>query len=101
MDHNVIRFPIYFEIIEGPIGPNFSRIIDHQLVIRILPIMLIGPFGTPIDNPPVWWGLNMQLDGVRLMADDIHEDLATRVVGMASVELGVRPGKVIPEHPIS
>ncbi len=62
--------------------------------------MLIGPFGTPIDHPPVRWRLDMQVDSVRLVAHDIHEDLSTRVVGMPCVELRVCSGEIIPEHAI-
>src|SRR2546422_4221600 len=54
----------------------------------------------PIDNPPVRRWLDMQLDCVWLVADDIHEDLATRVVGMAGVELGVCSGEIVSEYAI-
>ena len=94
----MIRFSVHFEIIDSPVGADLRRVVDHQFVVRILPVMLIRLFGAPVNDAPVRRRLDMQLDRVRLMTADVHEDLSACVIPVAGVELRVRPGEIISEN---
>ena len=101
VNNDVIGLFAEFEIINRPIGSDLGRIVDHQLVIWIFPVVLIEPFRPAIAHGPIRRRLDMQLDGVLLVPRDVHENFATRVVSVAGIELRVCSGEIIAKNFVS
>ena len=60
VDHDVILFPINFEVVLGPIGSDFGRCVDHDVPVWKPPFGLTGSIGWPltIRQPPGAWILS-------------------------------------------
>ena len=92
MHNNVIRLAADLKIVYRPVRTNLCRIVDHEFVIRIFPVVLIRDFGVSINHAPLGWRLNVELNGIRFVADDVHENLSTCITRVTDIKLRVRSG---------
>src|SRR6267378_8382268 len=87
MHDDAICFAFNFEIVFGPIGSNFSRVIDHDVPIWELKIRFVLAFCPAVYDAPALRGIDREADRILFVIDDVHKNATAVEVSMARVEL--------------
>src|SRR6266700_2932925 len=98
MNRDVIRLASHLKIIDGPVGRDLGRGVDHDVPIGKLPFALAGMVGAAVNNAPVFRWIDYELDRVLFVIDDIHEDAAAIEVCVARVELRKGAREIVAEN---
>src|SRR3954469_4460213 len=95
MNHNAICFSGDLKLVESPCRADFGGIVDEGFVIGITPGCLIGAIRSAIDDVPAIRRMNLKIDGILLVAGDVHKQLAAREVTMRHIELSEGTGEFV------
>ena len=87
VDHDVILFPVNFEVVLSPVRSDLGGCIDHDVPVWKLPFGLTGSISAAVHDSPAGGRLDLELHRIRFMVHDVHEDRAAVVVRVTVVEL--------------